>query len=344
MVERKKIIKALGIILLFLSVSALLNFRIENILEPDSLYHIRHAWLYGTNGLFDSSFPWIEFSVINEAGADLWYGFHLFLVPFTYINNLIAATKISSFSITFLFLILCYWALRNIQIKLPELWITFFALSSPSIMQRITFTRPHPLSLALTALILSFFYRGSAMLIFIFSFVSSWIHSALFWLPLLVGIFVLFFNRLTKQKNHISKFLALLAGLGAGLAVRPHPIANLKLIYIQIVDLYFLKGYELAQTIGGELRPPTWNSALDQKWLFTLFIIALIYFLRHAFKKVFSDNKAVIFSSLALTVFSVFMYMTAKRAIDQLGLFIIIFAGVVLTPIFSSGKKYLGAV
>ena len=342
MVERKKIIKALGIILLFLSVSTLLNFRIENILEPDSLYHIRHAWLYRTTGFFDSSFPWTQFSAVRTMGADLWYGFHILLVPLTYISDPALAVKMGGFVITFLVLISCYWAFRNLGIKFPEMWSIFFLLSSPAIMQRMTFTRPHPLSLALMALIFSFFFSGSAAMIFVCSFILSWIHSAVFWLPLIIGSFVAVFNKLGKQKLEPSKFVALVAGIAAGLFARPNPIANLKLVYIQIVDLYLSKGYELAQTIGGELRPPTWESTYSQKWLFVLLAASLIYLGKYFYKKYSLDEngRAILLSSGALIVFSALMYATAKRAIDQLGIFAVIFIGSVFTllPTFRKSR------
>jgi len=80
-------------------------------------------------------------------------------------------------------------------------------------------------------------------------------------------------------------------------------------------------------------------------WI-AVFIIALIYLGWRIYKykkeSVDIDRKIILLSSLALIVFSAFMYSTAKRAIDQLGLFIIIFTGSVLSvPPFLKRKSQI---
>ena len=274
-------------------------------------------------------------------GADLWYGFHVFLIPLTYISDLAVAIKIAAVFITFLVLVSIYAALKNVGIKFSELWTIFFLFSSPALITRMTMTRPHPLSLALIALIFSFFYRGSVILIFVFSFLLSWMHSAVFWFPIIMVCILVLFKRLNNQEINIRKFTAFLIGIAAGLMARPHPLANLKLIYIQVIDLYLSKNHELAKVIGAELRPPTWGGIYSQKWFFAVFIIALIYLGWRVYKKeIFDVNKKIIMlSSLVLTVFSALMYMTARRAIDQLGLFTTIFAGSVFSYPCSSKEK-----
>src|SRR5262245_12903471 len=68
----------------------------DHVPYPDSFYHIRHAGLYWTAGLFQSEFPWVEYSVIRLCASDLWYGFHLLLAPFTATGDGIAAIEKSS--------------------------------------------------------------------------------------------------------------------------------------------------------------------------------------------------------------------------------------------------------
>ena len=303
----KNWVRILLILTTFLGISIYVNFRSQNILDPDSLYHIRHAWIYRTNGIFDSSFPWTQFSVIKTMGADLWYGFHVFLIPFTYISDLAVAIKLAAIFTTFFVLASIYVALKNLNIKLSGLWAIFFLFSSPTIIPRMMMVRPHPLSLGLTALIFSFFYTGPSVLVFIFSFILSWMHSSIFWFPIIAVCALVLFKRLNNQKIDVHKLIVFLAGIAAGLMARPHPLANLKLIYIQVVDLYLLKNYELAQVIGAELRSPTWESAYVQKWLFIVLITALIYLGRRIYKKEPLDvnRRIIILSSLALTAVSI---------------------------------------
>ena len=84
----------------FLIVSAVFQLLSPNIYDPDSFYHIRHAWLYKTSGFFNSSFPWVQYSVINKYQADIWYGFHILLTPLTFFNDLVFGIKLGAFLIT----------------------------------------------------------------------------------------------------------------------------------------------------------------------------------------------------------------------------------------------------
>lgn len=345
----KNRLEACLVLAFFLSISIYVNFKLQNISDPDSLYHIRHAWIYRTNGIFDSSFPWAQFSVIRTMGADLWYGFHIILIPLTYVNDLTIAIKLAAIFITFFVATSLYAALKNINVNFSGLWVIFFLFSSPSIITRMTMMRPHPVSLGLMALIFSFFFKGSAVLVFIFSFILSWIHSSIFWFPILVIGSLIIFQRLYGQAVNTRKIGAFWGGITAGLMIRPHPLANLKLIYIQVVDLYLSKNHELAQVIGAELRPPTWKLVYNEKWFFVVLIIALIslgwrvYKKSHAFLKEKvsddTDRKIIISSSLALMALSAVMYMTARRAIDQLGLFITIFTGSISSLLLSFRSK-----
>ena len=248
----KNWLRIILILTFFISISVYVNFKSENIPDPDSLYHIRHAWIYQTNGIFDSSFPWTQFSAIRIIGADLWYGFHVLLIPFTYISDLAVAIKIAAIFITFLVLASFYVALKNMDIKYSELWAIFFLFSSPAIITRMTMTRPHPLSLGLTALIFSFFYpapslslpagrqaldrhsekgrawygTSSAILVLIFSFLLSWVHSSIFWFPIIVICTIVFFQWLNNQKVDAQKFIAFILGIAGGLIARPHQIGR----------------------------------------------------------------------------------------------------------------------
>ena len=62
----------------------------------DSFYHIGHAAEYVRRGLFDTSFPWATQSVIQDLGADLWWGFHVILIPFTFFADPATGIRVDS--------------------------------------------------------------------------------------------------------------------------------------------------------------------------------------------------------------------------------------------------------
>ncbi len=83
------------IIILSTIVAAIFHFSFLNIPDPYSFYYIRLAWHYRTRGLFDVDFPWIQYSVIKDLSSSLWYGFGLFLIPFTYFDDLVFGIKVA---------------------------------------------------------------------------------------------------------------------------------------------------------------------------------------------------------------------------------------------------------
>lgn len=322
------------IIFFFLSVAYFANFRSLNIYDPDSFYHIRHSWLYKELGLSYSEFPWVQYSVIQELKSDLWYGFHIFLLPFTYFDDLGLGIKIAGFTITFAVLLSLYLALRNLHVIYPAIWPFLFIFSSPLILYRMAMTRPHPLSLAFSMLIFSFLIRGRLWPVLVFSFLTAWIHSALFWFPLVVFFVIFIFKTAINQKIEVNKLIALVVGLTGGLFARPNPIANLKLIYIQIVELYISKKEVLEQVMGGELRPPGYKEVETYALPLLLLFSATVILLARTFRKkerISPAARTSILSSLILVSISILMYVNANRALDIMGTYIILFSALVVS-------------
>lgn len=329
------------VFLIFLTLALYANLRTDRIFDPDSFYHIRHARVLLENGIFNTEFPWTYYSTVRLAGSDMWYGFHILLIPFTYINNMALAIKIAGVFITFSVLVSCYFAFKNLGIKFPAFFSTFFILSSSAVLFRMAMTRPHPLSLGLLALIFSFFNSGSIWLVLIFSFLTGWLHSVVFWLPIVAVAPIVIFKKLNNQKVEITKIFVLLGGLITGMLARPNPLENFKLIRTVILDIYSLKGYELAALIGTELGIPGWVGMGKLLWpLMLIIIVSLVIIGRATYSKwpIQKEIKIVIISSFIMLLFSINMYITASRAIDLLSLFSVIFFGTVVSYYLSRAE------
>lgn len=332
----------LFIAVIFAGIAYYANFRSDNIYDPDSFYHIRHAWIYQQKGIFYTDLPWAQYSAIKELKADLWYGLHIVYLPFTFFEDLTFGIKIIGFFTTFFVLWSVFWALRHLRINFPAFWSSFFIFSSPIILSRMAMTRPHPLSLGLFTLIFSFLIRGPWWPVFIFSFFAAWIHSSLSWFPLIIFGVVFIFKKINGRKENLSKFAALISGLATGLLARPHPIANLQLIYIQIIKLYASKKEVLDLIIGGELNPPTLGDVISSYTFLAIILAVSIFLLVKSFYK--KEERSIDFriaalGSLVLTSVSVLMYVNANRAIDILAVFTVIFSATAISPYFSGINK-----
>src|SRR3989344_5353007 len=134
---------------LFLGVAALFHFSSQNIVDLDSFFYIREAFMYRTEGLFDASFPWLQFSVIRTLSASLWYGFAVMLIPFTLLGDLFIGIKLAGVLLTATALFSFYWVMKRHQFRWPFLWPFAMFFSAPNVLTQFIMVRPQIISLAL---------------------------------------------------------------------------------------------------------------------------------------------------------------------------------------------------
>src|SRR3989344_2449340 len=92
------------------------------VFDSDVFYHITHAKIYRAEGVTFNDFPWVQFSVIKDLKADIWYGFHLLLIPLTFFNDLVFGIKFGSFLLTTAVLFLFYILLKKLGLCWPFFW------------------------------------------------------------------------------------------------------------------------------------------------------------------------------------------------------------------------------
>ena len=137
-------------------VALLLASYSPNLHDPDSLYHLRHAAIYRAAGIGYAEFPWAHFSVVRTIGADLWYGFHLLLIPLTVFADPVAGVRAGDALTAILSLALAYAALRRLQVRWPLFWTLVFVFLTGDVVYRLPVLRPHPISLTLVLLLYTF--------------------------------------------------------------------------------------------------------------------------------------------------------------------------------------------
>ena len=332
--------KTLGVILLLAGIALALQFSTPNIADPDAFYHMAHAKVYAERGIFYSEFPWAQFSIIKELKSDIWYGFHLFLIPFTYFKNGVLGIKLAGAFITFLTLGGFYFALNKLKIKWPILWTLVFVLATPDVMYRLTMTRPHNLSVALTVIIFALFLSSSKRWpLFILGFIAAFLHSALSWLPLAVVILTSLVLKLRREPAKFKHIIYLALGVITGLLARPNPLGGLKLAYIQVVQIIIVKWQNIPLTFGRELKTPNLDSVLRN--ILPIFLIGIIGIILYkiVIKKYRSNeinnSKNIFLSSLTVSVFFLLITLfVARRSYD-------IFTGFTLITASSALSIYL---
>ncbi|MBI2024565.1 MAG: hypothetical protein HYT03_00525 [Candidatus Harrisonbacteria bacterium] len=338
--------KLLLSILVVIAVAFALHASIPGIPDTDAFYHIRHSWLYRAGGIFQSSFPWTQYSVINQYSADIWYGFHILIIPFTFFSDLIKGMTTGGFAVNLAAVFLVFAALSRLKVKWPLFWTFLFWFASADVLFRLTMLRPHPLSMGLSLIIFAYLAtprtKYTLPIIFFSAATISWIHLSLSWLPILVGLAVAGVAILKKEIQPIKNALLIIPGILLGWVLRPNFLGAAKIAYIQVVQLVVEKqfGAEFLR-FGRELRPFVFENFADQlvpiSVLMTLGICLIFW--KVFLKKI--KTATATWASLGLAVlFFTLAFTLARRANDIFIGFAAIFLGLLFTELFMEKRLF----
>jgi hypothetical protein len=111
----------------------------------DAYYHIKFSYITRTEGLI-GNFPWAHLSWWRDNFADKSFLYHVFLIPFTFFDNLAEGAKWSSVLVSALVLSSFYLILRLNHIKFAFIWFLALTATGNLFMFRIGLTRPQGLS------------------------------------------------------------------------------------------------------------------------------------------------------------------------------------------------------
>lgn len=308
----------------------------ERLIARDSLYHVGHASVYATRGIFYHDFPWPTYSVIRVFAADIWYGFHVLLIPFALLHyepeHQVNQVKWAGTFLTASLLVLVYFALRRGTIAFPWAWPFVMVVAC---MFRYAQVRPQLLTTGLTALLFAFLVTGSAWAVFAIVAVLAFLHLAFFWLAIFTAIVVVGVKWAVEKTFEWKKLVATFAGLVVGWLLRPNPIGAAKILWVQIFQLVMQKQKgETPLSFGIELSPinSTYLAHSQGAYLIVWMVlaVALLLVVLAGFvvgrQRIPSRRQTWLWSSLGLSVIfflmTLFQYM---RSLDHWTLFSALF-------------------
>ncbi len=237
--------------------------------DSDSYYHLAVSRYFVQHGPA-AAVPWGRFSLVGN-GSDKDWLFHLLTMPFTAWGDASIAGRLAlaawNATLTTAVAALAWDAIGAVALFVP-LWLW---IAAPPLFARVVRFRPELLAL-LTLLLMAAAaaqrrYRLLALLAFAFALGYTAFHVVL---ALSVAWCLWSWYRTRTLDSGV--VIAVFGGVGAGLILRPHPLANLYNWYVQNVD-FFRVGYAL--DIGDEMLPPGWSELWSSAaWI--AFIIALM--------------------------------------------------------------------
>lgn len=338
-----KYARIIFVVLVFILISAFFHFYFPGEGDGDIFYHFRHAEIYAEKGIFYSEFQWLPQTIIGENSSDIWYGFHLFLIPFTFFGNLVFGIKMAGVFVTAILLLLFYFSLKFFFIKKPFFWTIFMFFSVPGVMFHLLLIRPHAVSTGLAALLLPLLIYRHSLGIFLTSFFIAFIHLNVFWVVFVI-FGVVFLINLFREKAFLWKecFYAL-AGVLAGWFLRPNPFGALKITYANVFGVSVAKLNGIALNLGAELRPLAIGKMFLDFWPFLIFWLTALFtliFYRKKFNLLSREIAAAIFAGGLLSfIFFLATIFFASRSYDLWLIFGTIFAGFVFTYFVSVSSQ-----
>ncbi|HSP13233.1 MAG TPA: hypothetical protein VLV78_00615 [Thermoanaerobaculia bacterium] len=218
--------------------------------DTDSYYHLAVARLYAQHGPF-ARIPWARFSLIGN-GADKDLLFHLLLAPFAALPDAAIGGRIAlamlNATLATIIAMMSMRVLGNAAFLLPPaIWI-----GAPPFFSRIVRLRPELLALMLLLLAIIAAARRRYALLALIAFAFTLGYTAF---HVLAAIAILWFvwSWIREKKPDVALVAPPLLGIAAGLLLRPHPIANLRLWFVQNV-VFFANMSRL--DVGNEINPP----------------------------------------------------------------------------------------
>jgi hypothetical protein len=238
---------------------------LPNVADLDGFYHVGHAGAYLQGSLLDTSLPWASRSIIARIGGDLWWGFHVLLLPAAALFDVPTAMQVSSVMLTAGLALTMLALLRRHGVRYAGLWAALFLLAVPNVFYRYVMVRPHVISLAASVAILSFLVKGRWWHVLLLSALLTWVHLSLFWVaPLLVGAYAVSRVPVTALLGAETPdtgvpirqaIPAALAGVLIGWLARPDAVATASLLNVQLVQLFAQKALDQPLTFAAELAP-----------------------------------------------------------------------------------------
>jgi hypothetical protein len=320
-----------GIVLAIVAVGHL--SLIPNVADLDGFYHIGHAGAYLERSLFDTSLPWATRSVIGDIGGDLWWGFHVLLIPFALLGDVPVGLLSAAVVLTSVLGLTFMRVLRRHVIDHPGVWAGLFLIAVPNVFYRHLMVRPHVISLAASLALTSVLVRGRWWQVALLSAVIAWVHLSLFWIAPVVAIayavvrvpVTAVFGRERPDTGVPIRQAVPAAFLGAlmGWLLRPDAIATATLLNVQLVQLFAQKATEQPLTFAAELAPIGIVELLATSWSFGLAWLATVTIVvRAAWRgdlgRVGQSRATLAVLGLVLSsAFLVLALVSARRALEQ---------------------------
>ena len=336
----RKLLGYLGFLAVAFAVVAVFQAAVHGLAGLDGLYHFRQAESYARHGPFSTDFPW-AYSVLARRRADIWYGFHLFLLPFTFLGEGSLVLKLAATVELVLTLAILRVILLRHGVAQASAWTFLLVLFAPTALYQLLQARPQVLSAGLLPLVMSTFLLGGPLGVFLAVAVATSVHLSFFWMLLLVILIAFVTKGISERHWPWRQVAAAAGGLLLGWAARPHPLGAAAIEYVQLVQLALLRRHQPGIRFGLELDPVSLPglSLFFLPALLLLAVAVVLFVIAIGLKRVplAPPQRTVLWCSLLLTLcFFALATFFARRAVVPWTGFSVVFVAVTFSSLVFS--------
>ena len=292
--------KALLVFIAFITILAIMQFTVPDIIGFDGYYHIKAADIIKKEG-FIREFPWAKYTILSGNYADIQLLFRILLIPFTFFGLNLGA-KIASVLFSAIALGVFYWFLTQSKIRYAFFWTLLYLFTSEFLMYRFMLPRQMPLVVALLILTIYFLQKKKYLLLALTTFASVLLHSS-FVFQILVIILYLILERIFVKKFDYKLILYPFIGIIAAMIFNPYFPNNISFLYTQISRVNLI-----ANLFNVEWKP----------WAFFEFIqnnILVLFYIFISLLIIFKNKKIAKIQALflSLTIFFLIYTILSRR-------------------------------
>ncbi len=299
----KKLVEYLAVCCLSLLFFAFYQFQTPYLPDTDGYYHIKMAYMLREYG-FISDFRWAHLSLWCEHFSDKEFLYHVYLIPFTYFDDMLFGAKLATVIMASIVFVSFYRILRLNNIKHAWFWLLLLSASGGYFLYRVNVLRPQGLSIVFVLWSLHYILNSKNWQLAVLCFVYTFSYTA-YHLPFIFACIVYFYSLLFEKENRWKTPLIVLGATITGMLCSPFFPNNITFFYLQ--NFYILWQGTAGQVdlhMGGEFAPMDTQQLIIVNMTVVLSFVAAFFMAMYIKRKWDSKTLSLFLVSLSLILLS----------------------------------------